>query len=52
MIRKWIPQRENRGTNEFCEADEWEKGMVEVRESKWRETWFGGDLWMKILEGK
>ena len=26
------------GTNEFCEADEWEKGMVKVRGSKWREA--------------
>ena len=25
-------------TNEFCEADYWEKGMVKVRGSKWWEA--------------
>ena len=29
-----MPQRENRRTNEFCEADEWQKAMVKVRGPK------------------
>ena len=52
MIRGWISQRETEGTNEFCEADEREKGMVKVRGSKWQEGWLRGDLRMKISEGK
>ena len=52
MIKKWIPQIETDGTNEFCEADEQEKEMVGVRISKLQEAWLGGDLWMKISEGK
>ena len=34
-------------TNEFCEADEREKGMVKVRGSKWFEGWLGGDCGSK-----
>ena len=52
MIKKWIPQIETDGTNEFCEADEQENKMVGVRISKLQEAWLGGDLWMKISEGK